>query len=192
MPFSVYLAGPEVFLSNSIEVLSSKKAICEAHGLKGYFSLDLDMDLDGLSDLDKAYRISAANERLIRECNLVIANMTPYRGPSCDVGTAYEMGFAKALGLPVFAYTNCDKTFLERTKNFLDVSMREDGSYQDEDGMGLENFGCWDNLMLDGCVHASHGWVQALGCPHSYRYTSLVAFETCVIQASKIMRGATR
>ena len=38
--------------------------------------------------------------------DLVIANMTPFRGPSMDVGTAVELGYSFARGLPVFGYTN--------------------------------------------------------------------------------------
>ena len=36
----VYLAGPEVFLSNAHEVGARKRAICERHGLVGVFPAD--------------------------------------------------------------------------------------------------------------------------------------------------------
>ena len=36
----VYLAGPEVFLSNAREVGARKRAICERHGLVGVFPGD--------------------------------------------------------------------------------------------------------------------------------------------------------
>ena len=58
-------------------------------------------------------QISAGNEELIRSCRLLIANLTPFRGPSADVGTAYEIGFARALKLPVYAYSNVAGNLLE-------------------------------------------------------------------------------
>ena len=37
----------------------------------------------------------------MRSCQLCIANLTPFRGVSMDSGTAYEVGFMRALGRPV-------------------------------------------------------------------------------------------
>jgi nucleoside 2-deoxyribosyltransferase len=36
----------------------------------------------------------------------MIVNLTPFLGPSADVGSAYEMGFMRTLGRPIFAYSN--------------------------------------------------------------------------------------
>ena len=47
-------------------------------------------------------KIAMRNETHIRSCQAVIANLTPFRGPSADVGTVYEVGFARALGLLIF------------------------------------------------------------------------------------------
>lgn len=107
----VYLAGPAVLLAEPHAVADVKKAVCAAHGFEGVFPLDGDLDLAGLTPRDQALKISAENEALIRSCQLVIANMTPFRGPSADVLTAYEMGFARGLGLPVFACSNVSARF---------------------------------------------------------------------------------
>jgi nucleoside 2-deoxyribosyltransferase len=48
---------------------------------------------------------SRAMERVTRTCDAMTFNLTPFRGPSADVHSAYEMGFMRALGHPVFAYT---------------------------------------------------------------------------------------
>jgi nucleoside 2-deoxyribosyltransferase len=42
----------------------------------------------------------------------MIVNLTPFRGPSADVGSAYEMGFMRALGRPIFAYSHDARPFL--------------------------------------------------------------------------------
>ena len=56
---------------------------------------------------EQARRISRANEGLMRSCDALVANLTPFRGVSMDSGTAFEVGFMQALGRPLGAgYTN--------------------------------------------------------------------------------------
>ena len=45
-------------------------------------------------------------ERVMQDCDAMIVNLTPFRGPIADVGSAYEMGFMRALGRSIFAYSN--------------------------------------------------------------------------------------
>lgn len=63
-------------------------------------------------------RIASRNEALIRSCALMIANLTPFRGPSADVGTVYEIGFMRALGRPVYGYATTATPFTQRTLDF--------------------------------------------------------------------------
>jgi nucleoside 2-deoxyribosyltransferase len=50
MNVRVYLAGPEVFLSNAREIGAFKRAICERHGLVGIFPADEEDDFDPASE----------------------------------------------------------------------------------------------------------------------------------------------
>ena len=120
----VYLAGPDVFLPDAAAVGEAKKRICAAYGFVGLFPLDKDLDLTGLSRWDAALKISAANEALMRSCDLIVAHMTPFRGPGMDGGTAFEMGFMRALGRPVFGYSNDGRVFAERTRTFLGLAKK--------------------------------------------------------------------
>ncbi len=87
MSTRIYLAGPEVFLSNAREIGARKRAICEQHGLLGVFPTDEEDACDpALSRPDQGLAISRAMERVMRTCNAMIANLTPFRGPSADVG----------------------------------------------------------------------------------------------------------
>ncbi len=54
--------------------------MCAKHGFEGVFPLDASLDLTGLTKGESARRISAANEGLMRSCDLLIANVTPFRG----------------------------------------------------------------------------------------------------------------
>ena len=76
--------------------------------------------------------ISRAMERAMRGCDAMIVNLTPFRGPSADVGSAYEMGFMRALGRPIFAYSNDIRSFLERVAAFCGaVRVRPTGEHED-------------------------------------------------------------
>jgi nucleoside 2-deoxyribosyltransferase len=186
----VYLAGPEVFLRDAVEQGEKKKALCGKYGLEGVFPFDTKVSLDDYpSRRETGYRISEANEALIRGCVAMIANMTPFRGVSTDVGTAYEMGFGRALGLVVFAYTNIPVGFVERTARALGPSAKRDerGHLRDAQGMTVEEWDLTDNLMLEGGIRASGGELVLVSAPEDALFTYLDGFEKCARLASKAL-----
>ena len=186
----VYLAGPEVFLSNAREIGARKRAICAQHRLVGIFPADEEDPCDPTLPLpQQGLAISRAMERTMRGCDAMIVNLTPFRGPSADVGSAYEMGFMRALGRPIFAYSNDERPFLDRVIAFCGdkARLRSTGEHEDADGMAIEPFELYDNLMLIGGIIASGGCLIAEAAPHTERYASLVAFERCVISAASAL-----
>ena len=191
----IYLAGPDVFLPNATAFAEAKRKLCHAYGLIGVAPIDNELDLATLSKHEAALRISAANEAMIRGCDLVIANLTPFRGPSADVGTAYEMGFARALGKPVFAYTNVAGHLVDRTRQALgvDAIKRPSGQFEDAFHMVIEDFDGVDNLMLVGAVEASGAPIIVEAAPDDdRRFTDLSAFEKCLKLASgRLSLGTT-
>ena len=84
----------------------------------------------------------------MRECDAVLANLTPFRGPSADVGTIFELGYARGLGKPVFGYSNELRPYCERCGSLTPEGM-------DADGLHVELFGCVDNLMIHGALASS-------------------------------------
>lgn len=149
----VYLAGPTVFLPEPMLEATALKRLCTAHGLTGTFPLDVALALDGLSPADQALAIKNENCRLIRECSAVVADMTPFRGPGMDQGTAYEIGFAEALGKPVFGYTRDFRAYHERVQEALPTTVKGDKILRDTQGMAIEDFGLTENLMLSAGIH---------------------------------------
>jgi nucleoside 2-deoxyribosyltransferase len=183
----VYLAGPDVFLANAREIGARKRDVCAWHGLVGVFPSDEEEACDPvLPPAEQGLAISRAMERVMRDCDAMIVNLTPFRGPSADVGSAYEMGFMRALGRPIFAYSNDSRSFLDRVAGFFGgaVRMRSTGESEDPDGMAIEPFALHDNLMLAGGIVSSGGCMIAEAVPHAERYTSLVAFERCASRAA--------
>lgn len=185
----IYLAGPEVFLRDPQALYAAKRAICQRHGCQGISPLDKPLALAELAPAEGGWLVSRTNEELMRGCDALIANVTPFRSPSADVGTAFEMGFMRALERPVLAYSNVGGSFVERTLVWLkgEAMRRVDGSgHEDADGLLIEQFEMSDNLMLEGAVRSSGAEVVITPTSWSERYTDLRGFERCVIEARRL------
>ena len=126
-------------------------------------------------------RIALRNEAHIRSCAAIVANLTPFRGPSADVGTVYEVGFARGLGLKVFGYATVAAAFLDRTLSAIGGRQGPDGSWRDPDGLLVEQFGLFDNLMIEGGISESGG---VLVREDQNRWNDLSVFERCVQEAA--------
>ncbi len=187
----VYLAGPDVFLPDPLARAAALKAVCARHGLTGVSPLDALADQPAdWSALPEARLIALRNEAHIAGCVALIANLTPFRGPSADAGTVFELGFMRALGRPVFGWSNTARGFTERTLDFLGPAARTtpDGGWTDGEGLVVEAFGLGDNLMLDGAILASGGALVAAEVKPAARWDDLTAFEGCVIAAARRLR----
>ena len=185
----VYLAGPDVFFREPEVWAGRKKALCAQYGLEGVSPLDPFMDEPAEWDSFPPWRrIAARNEAHIRSCQAVIANLTPFRGPGADAGTVYELGYARALGLVLFGYATTEDSFLSRTRDFLGGSATagEDGSWRDAEGLLLEDFGLFDNLMIEGGILGSNGALIVAGAE---RWNDLTVFERCVVRLAERYRG---
>jgi nucleoside 2-deoxyribosyltransferase len=188
----VYLAGPDVFFRDAEAWAEHRKAICAQHGLAAVSPLDpFAEEAAGWSDLPEWQRIAFRNEAHIRGSNAVIANLTPLRGPSADTGTVYEVGFARALGRMVFGYTNCAAPFTQRS---LDYARAHGGAiaspgriWRDGDGLLIEQFRRFDNLMIEGGLIGSGGTLVLPENEPADRWRDLGTFERCVRLAANAL-----
>ncbi len=133
-----YLAGPDVFRQDAKVVLELKKEICEALGVKGLSPLDNDPGPQGPTMANLIYR---GNINLIKECDVVIADISPFRGPGVDAGTAFEIGFGAALGKEIYLYSSATGT------EYRERAADGDGLAA-EPWPNVEDFGLADNLMI--------------------------------------------
>jgi nucleoside 2-deoxyribosyltransferase len=174
----VYLAGPDVFLPDPAARAAAQKRICAQHGLAGISPLDaFPGEPPEWARLPEAHRIARRNEAHIRTSAAILANLTPFRGPSADAGTVYEVGFGRALGLPVFGYTSAAGDYATRVRLL--------GS----DGLMVEDFGLAENLMIACAVEESGGMIISVPADDPWR--DLDAFADCVIAAAKILLKST-
>ena len=126
--------------------------------------------------------ISANDERLVRESDLMIANLTPFRGISADAGTVFELGFMCALDRPVHGYSNIAKGFGERTADLFGGQVKPlgQGMFDAPDGTLIEEFGMADNLMIDGGILRRGGIFICRDVPAGEYMTSLDVFKACL------------
>jgi nucleoside 2-deoxyribosyltransferase len=184
----IYLAGPDVFLPDATTMAAAKKKICVRHGAVGVFPTDPLEDAAADAAATGFLEISLRNEAHIRGCDGLIANLTPFRGPSADAGTIYELGLMRGLGRPIAGYTNDARDFAARTRDILGASVRQTAAgWTDGEGLSLEDFGCHDNLMIDGGILAAGGVFVARDLPPTLRWSDLQGFEACVVA---LMRGS--
>ena len=148
---SVFLAGPDVFFPEAPDLFARKHALCEAAGFTPLRADDAELVEDEPSEA-MAREIYAAAIARLRRADALIANLTPWRGPACDPGTAFEAGFAAGLGKPVLAYMNVpveeDAEYRSRVLDLVGGELGADGRWRDGEGGEIEDFGLPESLML--------------------------------------------
>jgi len=159
----IYLAGPEVFLPEARAIGAAKKALCARHGWEGVFPMDPPA-LSPSGEMDWR-RIHAANELLLRGCDALVANLTPFRGVGADPGTVFELGFLRALGRPVHGYTHDPRPHLVRVPE----ARRERDGWADAQGLRVGDHGLSENLMLEGAIAATGGALLRLRADDPWR-----------------------
>jgi nucleoside 2-deoxyribosyltransferase len=185
-----YLAGPEVFLPDAIVIGQSKKRLCAKYGFEGLYPFDNEAAPDG-SGTRLDLLIYRANLATMHEADFGILNLTPFRGPSADVGTVFELGVLVGLGKPVFAYTNDDEDLLARVKRagaaHFDAATKV---WRDSAGMVIENFGNADNLMIDATLAEQRRYVVRHAATGDGRFRDLTGFEVCLQLAADTLAAA--
>ena len=178
---TVYLAGPDVFLRDAVDIGQRKVELCRRYGLTALYPLDNAIDTVAK---DASLKIFRGNETMMIEADAIIANLTPFRGPGADAGTVYELGYMAGRGKLCLGYSNDPSSYADRVRKFIDVNCR-DGRLIDGLGLTVEDFGLSDNLMM---IHA----LDLHGCalvtpqqPPADIWHDLAAFEVCVRMAAE-------
>jgi nucleoside 2-deoxyribosyltransferase len=167
-----YLAGPDVFFPHAHEIGRQRITYLQALGIVGHFPLDTEVPGDLLKNTAQASRfIGDANEQMMLDCcrdgriGLILANMSPFHGPSMDVGTAFEVGFMSALSYKnnviIIGYTSDNRSFEDRVvekiySGWSNIT-HKNGIPHGPDGTMIEAFGGADNLMITNAILRTGG-----------------------------------
>jgi nucleoside 2-deoxyribosyltransferase len=176
-----YLAGPDVFLPNAHENAAAKIAICAKYGIIGRPPLNEELgDLAQMPE-DAAWRMIFRKDiEMMQGCDIIIANLTPFRGASADAGTLIEVGWFLGRGKPVFGYSNSAASFAARSQ--AQIAAMPDPLTD----LTVEGFGLPDNLMIPGAVEAGGGLAMTLpGNGQDHAFDALDMFEACVAAAAR-------
>ncbi|MFZ4806960.1 MAG: nucleoside 2-deoxyribosyltransferase [Hyphomicrobiaceae bacterium] len=181
----IYLAGPEVFLPDAQDAGRRKAALAAEHGLEGVFPLDAALDLVGLPKPEAARRIALANKALMRSCDALIANLTPFRGISADAGTVFEVGYMRALGKPVLGYTNTPLDYRRRAE--MQRAIPRLPFEADAPAIAVEDFDLAENLMIEVAILESGGILVRSTVPAGEEMTGLDGFRACLVRARALL-----
>ena len=190
--YYVYLAGPEVFLPDPIGAGKRKKArikaLAKQHDwpfrLVGLYPMDNEIE-NFAPDFATGMKIYHANIALMNKAHFVAANMVRFRGPSMDVGTAFEMGYMRGANKAVFAYydaqpfygeTEQPGLYTERVTRHYAVST--ENPERDVHGQAIENFQMADNLMMIGALESGAGQIAD-------------SFDTAILQIAESILATT-
>jgi nucleoside 2-deoxyribosyltransferase len=171
-----YLAGPDVFLPSTLEHARRKIEICARHGITGLAPINEDAGSpDSSGTIIEWTNIFYKDIEMMEASDIIIANLTPFRGASADAGTLVEIGWFLGRGKLIFGYSNSARLFDQRSKD--QASAVPDPMH----GIAVEGFGLPDNLMIPGAVLQGGGGMIIL--PDSDQdepFDALNVFEKCV------------
>jgi len=179
-PPKIYLAGPDVFLPDAAEVGRRKKKLCANHGFEGLFPFDNEAPKSAKGER-RDCAIYRANIAMLREADGGIFNLTPFRGPSADVGSVFELGVLTGLGKPAFGYSNEGGSLLDRLKRArLAIFDAATSKWRDCSGLEIEDYGNADNLMLDVCLAEQGHPLVRRQAVEAQRFADLDGFIACL------------
>jgi nucleoside 2-deoxyribosyltransferase len=152
----IYLAGPEVFLPNSVQLFRNLKKLCKDFGFEAFSAFDGEVTKE--IGLKRAEKIFLENCKLIDKVDLVIANCNRFRGAVLDDGTSFEIGYAFAKKKKIFGFINKIKTLPQIVEETVPTLKHSSGYRIDTHGFLLnEDFGNTINLMLEFSINSSGG-----------------------------------
>jgi len=174
----IYLAGPMIFEADPDRYFKVMKDICLRYGLEGIGPLDNQLHLNG-AESGNALNMSIykADCGLMEACDAALFCLDGFREtPEMDPGTAFEVGYMRALNKPMSAWTQQPATYPEKVADFSEklwqAPLHEDdgitahegaksGLMRDKNGVMVHSAGCVQNLMIEMAVESAGAHVYA-------------------------------
>jgi nucleoside 2-deoxyribosyltransferase len=172
----VYLAGPMVFLPDPEAIFARMKAICRRHGLEGLSPLDNQMGLEGLApDRPLLEQIVKADIALMETVAGGLFCLDGFRrAPDMDAGTAFEVGYMRALRKPIAGWSRDPRDYRSKVRDYFEQTFGmplvsaepgakggTSGTMRDPDGILVHSTGCLQNAMIDRGIATAGGQVFA-------------------------------
>ena len=172
-----------VFEPDPTVIFDQMKSLCLAHGVTGVAPLDNQIGLEGIAPGKPLLeRIVQADIALMHELDAAVFCLDGFRrGPEMDAGTAFEVGYMKALGKPIAGWTRDIRPYPQRVAEYFQSTFAQplshatpgsvggtSGLRRDPDGLLVHSEGCLQNAMIHigielagGLIAANADWRQA-------------------------------
>lgn len=150
----IYFAGPTVFHPQVIEIDKITRRVCHEFQVMALIPTDSEIRESG-TPCDIARDIFKANVAHINSCDVIVANITPFRGACVDDGTSWEIGMAYALKKKIYTYSYGPQDTKSIISSTCGITNPESNPLRDSSGNMIENFGLPANLMLS-CATEKH------------------------------------
>lgn len=126
----IYIAGPAIFQPDfGASYYDAARALLKEKNVIPLVPID--------NHADGSLNIRNKNIELIQQCDAIIADLSPFRSLEPDCGTAFEVGYAAAMGKVLLPFTTDTRSMVAKY-----------GSERDASGLTVENFDLPFNLML--------------------------------------------
>ncbi|CAJ1025370.1 Nucleoside 2-deoxyribosyltransferase, putative [Leishmania lindenbergi] len=144
VPKKIYIAGPAVFhLDHGDAYYTKVRALLKEKGVVPLIPVD--------NTVSGALNIRNSNLEMIQACDAVIADLSPFRTKEPDCGTAFELGYAAALGKVLLTFSTDTRSMVEKYGG------------QMAEGLSVEDFGLPFNLMLHNGTDVFDSFEAAFG-----------------------------
>lgn len=165
-----------VFDRDPIVMFDRMKTLCLGFGVVGVAPLDNQIGLEGIAPgRELLERIVRADIALMDELDAAVFCLDSFRrGPEMDPGTAFEVGYMKALGKPIAGWTRDTRPYPQRVAAFFRTTFGEaltqtaaggaggtSGLMRDADGVLVHSEGCVQNAMVHVGIELAGGVVAA-------------------------------
>lgn len=165
-----------VFDPDPPAIFQRMKTLCLAQGIIGVAPLDNQIGLEGLPPgRDLLERIVRADIALMDRLDAGVFCLDSFRrGSEMDAGTAFEIGYMKALGKPMAGWTSDTRLYPQRVADFFrrhfDTALIEtaandtggtSGLLRDLDGVLVHSEGCAQNAMVHIGIELTGGAIVA-------------------------------
>ena len=174
-----------VFERDPNAIFDRMKTLCVAAGVVGVAPLDNQIGLEGIAPgKGLLERIVRADIALMDQLEAAVFCLDGFRrGPEMDAGTAFEIGYMKALGKPIAGWTRDTRQYPQRVADFFRGTFGEglmpavagrvggtSGVLRDPDGVLVHSEGCVQNAMVHvgielggGVIAVDADWERAFG-----------------------------
>jgi len=148
----VYLAGQERYDGDAEQRYAMMKRFC------GTFGYAVVTPMDGVARDEcedpyaRAYRTLKRNQRHVRDCDIIVANLNDFHNWEPESDTAFECGMACQFGKRMYGYMDNTVRMRERVPN-----LGEEHGWKDICGCNVENFDYPLNLMFSSSMRIFEG-----------------------------------